>query len=296
MSELRPARAGEELDVGSLQPWIEQQLGFEGPIRVEQFPSGHSNLTYLLHVAGRELVLRRPPVGTHVQSGHDMSREYRILEGVNPVWSKTPEPLVFCDDMSIIGAPFYLMTRVHGTILRGSSPAPDAETMRQICESFVSTFAEIHAIDTDGAGLASLGRPEGYVRRQVEGWAALRRLPAKQGFWNQVRGIGDGPRGLQALLSRVQPPAGPLPELADSSAREMEAIAGRKADLITFGRGMVAVTSGIIWLAVAGLLLMAVRRTPKEQRRRSLITALIALLVCGIALGGGLFWLFLLLD
>ena len=140
--------------------------------------------------------------------------------------------------------------------------------------------------------IAGRGRPPA----PAEGWAALRRLPAKQGFWNQVRGIGDGPRGLQALLSRVRVPEGPLPQLADSSVREMEAIAGRKADLITFGRGMVAVTSGIIWLAVAGLLLMAVRRTPKEQRRRSLITALIALLVCGITLGGGLFWLFLLLD
>jgi len=138
--------------------------------------------------------------------------------------------------------------------------------------------------------IAGRGRPP----VPAEGWAFLRRLPARQGFWNQVRGIGDGPRGLQALLSRVQPPAGPLPQLADSSAREAEAIAGRKADLIAFGRGMAAVTSGVIWLAVAGLLLMAVRRTPKEQRRRSLITALVALVVCGVALGGGLFWLFLL--
>ena len=127
-----------------------------------------------------------------------------------------------------------------------------------------------------------------------EGRAYLRGLPAEQGFWNQAQQISDGPRGLQALLSRVRPPDGPLPELADSRAREAEAIAGRKADLITFGRGMAAVTSGIIWLAVAGLLLLAVRRTPREQRRRSLITALVALAVCGVALGGGLLWLFLL--
>lgn len=138
--------------------------------------------------------------------------------------------------------------------------------------------------------IAGRGRPPA----PAEGWAFLRRLPAKQGFWNQVRGIGDGPRGLQALLSRVRAPAGPLPELANSSAREAEAIAGRRADLMAFGRGMAAVTSGVIWLAVAGLLLLAVRRTPKEQRRRSLITALVALVVCAVALGGGLFWLFLL--
>jgi hypothetical protein len=142
----------------------------------------------------------------------------------------------------------------------------------------------------EAAVIAGRGRPPS----NVEGWAFLRRLPAEQGFWNQAQGIGDGPRGLQALLSRVRAPAGPLPELVDSRSREEQAIAERKADLITFGRGMVAVTSGVIWLAVAGLLLMAVRRTPKEQRRRSLITALIALVVCGVALGGGLFWLFLL--
>jgi len=171
MSELRPVRPGEEVDLEAAQSWIEQELGFEGPIRVEQFPSGHSNLTYLLHVGGRELVLRRPPVGAHVRSGHDMSREYRILEGVNPVWSKAPEPLAFCDDASIIGAPFYLMTRVHGTILRGSSPAPESQTMRSVCGAFVSTLVEIHGIDIDRAGLATLGKAEGYVRRQVEGWS-----------------------------------------------------------------------------------------------------------------------------
>jgi aminoglycoside phosphotransferase (APT) family kinase protein len=171
MSELQPVRPGEELDIGSLQPWIEEELGFKGPIRVEQFPSGHSNLTYLLHVGDQELVLRRPPVGAHVQSGHDMNREYRILEGVNPVWSKTPKPLAFCDDASIVGAPFYLMTRVHGTILRGSSTPPDAGTMGRICGAFVSTFVEVHGVDIDEAGLVALGKPEGYVRRQVEGWS-----------------------------------------------------------------------------------------------------------------------------
>jgi hypothetical protein len=140
------------------------------------------------------------------------------------------------------------------------------------------------------AVIAGRGRPPS----AAEGRAALRRLPAEEGFWNQTQGIGDGPRSLQALLSRVRAPVGPLPELADSSVREAEAIAGRKADLIAFGRGIAAVTSGVIWLAVAGLLLLAVRKTPKEQRRRLLIVALIALMVCGVALGGGLFWLFLL--
>jgi hypothetical protein len=106
-----------------------------------------------------------------------------------------------------------------------------------------------------------------------EGLALLRRLPAEEGFWNQAREIGNGPRGLQALLSRVSAPEGPLPELLDSRIREEVAIAERKKDLIAFGRGLAAVTSGVIWLAVAGLLLSAVRKTPPKQRKRSLFTA-----------------------
>lgn len=131
---------------------------------------------------------------------------------------------------------------------------------------------------------------------RAEGLAMLRRLPAEEKFWDQVGDTGGGARSLQALLSRVRAPEGPLPELADSRAKEQEAVAGRRRDLIAFGRGMAAVTSMVIWLAVAGLLLSAVRRTRKEQRWRSLIATLCALLVCGFALGGGLFWLFLLVG
>jgi len=171
MNEVQPVRSGEELDLEPLRQWIGRRLGREGGIRVEQFPSGHSNLTYLIHVGDHEFVLRRPPLGAHVRSGHDMGREYRILAALSPIWPKTPTPVAFCEDESIIGSPFYLMTRVKGVILRGSSSPPDPGTLERICREFISTFGQIHAIDVEAAGLASLGRPEGYVRRQVEGWA-----------------------------------------------------------------------------------------------------------------------------
>jgi hypothetical protein len=138
--------------------------------------------------------------------------------------------------------------------------------------------------------LAGRGRPP----TRAEGFAMLRRLPAQEGFWDQAAETGGGARSLQALLSRVRAPEGPLPELADSRAEEQQAVAERRQDLIDFGRGMVAVTSTVIWLVVAALLLLAVKKTPREQRRRSLVTASIALMVCAISLGGGLFWLFLL--
>jgi len=170
--EASSVRVGEELDVDSLQHWLASRLPeLGGPIEVSQFPSGHSNLTYLLGMGDRQLVLRRPPLGAHVKSGHDMSREYRILTHLLPVWPKVPEPIAFCEDPSILGAPFYLMERVDGVILRGGTPPPDAATMRRICDAFVETFAQIHRIDVVGAGLETLGHPDGYVERQVDGWS-----------------------------------------------------------------------------------------------------------------------------
>jgi aminoglycoside phosphotransferase (APT) family kinase protein len=165
-------RQGEELDVRSLQRWCATALPEPtGPIRVTQFPSGHSNLTYLLDIGGRKVVLRRPPLGAHVKSGHDMSREYRILSHLHPVWSKAPAAVAFCEDESVIGAPFYLMERVEGVILRHDAPAPGAGVMRNLCDVFVATFAEIHAVDVAVAGLEGLGHPEGYVKRQIDGWS-----------------------------------------------------------------------------------------------------------------------------
>src|SRR6476620_11987263 len=118
-----PVRAGEELDLVSLTSYLKQQLPqLDGPVVVEQFPSGFSNLTYLLRLGERELVLRRPPVGAKIKTAHDMSREYRILSHLYPVYKKVPRPLLFCDEESILGAPFYVMERVTGIILRAQKP------------------------------------------------------------------------------------------------------------------------------------------------------------------------------
>jgi aminoglycoside phosphotransferase (APT) family kinase protein len=144
-----------------------------GDVTVEQFPGGFSNLTYLVRVGGKDLVLRRPPFGSKVRSAHDMGREYRVLEGLAKVFPKAPRPLVHCDDPTVLGAPFYVMERVPGVILRPRMPAemaPEPALMARIGESLVETLAELHAVDYAAAGLAELGRPEGYVERQVAGW------------------------------------------------------------------------------------------------------------------------------
>ncbi|HYJ46855.1 MAG TPA: phosphotransferase family protein, partial [Pyrinomonadaceae bacterium] len=132
-----------------------------------------SNLTYLLRVGERELVLRRPPVGARVKTAHDMGREYRILQHLYPVYQKVPRPLLFCEDESVIGAPFYLMERVTGVILRARLPEGltlSTAAMRRLSESFVENLAEIHEVDYRAAGLGELGQPAGYVSRQIEGW------------------------------------------------------------------------------------------------------------------------------
>ncbi len=166
-------RKGEDLDIESLAKFLREQLGHEAELTVEQFPRGFSNLTYLLRFGERQLVLRRPPFGAAVKSAHDMGREHRILSRLAGVYEKAPRPLLYCEDVEVLGAPFYVMERVEGVILRPSmAPAmyPDPKTMRGIASSLIETLAELHAVDVRAVGLGDLGRPEGYVRRQVEGW------------------------------------------------------------------------------------------------------------------------------
>jgi aminoglycoside phosphotransferase (APT) family kinase protein len=169
-----PVREGEELDTEALSRFLREALpGLAGPLTVEQYPAGYSNLTYLVRVGDREIVLRRPPVGSQVKTAHDMGREFRVLRGLHPHWPRVPAPLASCDDGTLLGAPFYLMERVPGVILRGGEAPPgllDAERSRRLSEVFVDTLAELHGLDLPATGLAALGRPEGYVERQVRGW------------------------------------------------------------------------------------------------------------------------------
>lgn len=170
-------REGQAFDTSKLDPWLRERIpGLAGPIEILQFGRGFSNLTYLLRVGGeggRELVLRRAPPGVKIKSAHDMGREFRILSRLADVWTKSPRPLAHCDDESLIGSAFYVMERVRGVILRQRVPSGlvlDEATMRRVSQSTIDTLAEIHAIDFRAAGLGDLGKPEGYVARQLTGW------------------------------------------------------------------------------------------------------------------------------
>jgi aminoglycoside phosphotransferase (APT) family kinase protein len=167
-------RAGEELDLAKLAPFLRSRFpGEREGISVQQFPSGHSNLTYAVMLGDREMVLRRPPFGTKVKSAHDMGREFRVLAKLHGAYPLAPEVLHYCDDETILGAPFYLMERLRGVIIRRDPPPGlefSAESLRRLSESFVDHLARLHALDYATIGLAEIGKPEGYLRRQVLGW------------------------------------------------------------------------------------------------------------------------------
>jgi len=169
-----PVRPGEELDHDRLGAYLRQHLPeFAGELTVKQFPHGHSNLTYLLRAGPRELVLRRPPFGNQVQTAHDMGREFRVLSKLSAVFPLAPQPYLFCEVPGVLGAPFYVMERRQGLILRKSLPeglALPPPKMRELSTALVETLARLHAIDYQAAGLGDLGKPAGYVARQVAGW------------------------------------------------------------------------------------------------------------------------------
>ena len=166
-------RAGEELDLARLRPFLLEHFGHSGPISVEQFPSGHSNLTYLVRMDDREVVLRRPPFGSKVRSAHDMGREYRVLSKLHTDYPLAPRALLYCDDLSILNAPFYLMEPIRGMIVRRDPPPGvpfPPETARRLSEAFLDSLARLHGLDYAAIGLGDLGKPQGYLERQVKGW------------------------------------------------------------------------------------------------------------------------------
>jgi aminoglycoside phosphotransferase (APT) family kinase protein len=175
MSEdTKPIRQGEELNEANLREFLSTNFAeSKGEIEISQFPAGSSNLTYCVRIGANEYVLRRPPFGNQVKTAHDMSREFHVLEKLSAVYKPAPKPLIYCADANIIGSEFYLMERRKGLIIRGKSPEAlenSNELQRKVCASFVENLAELHALNYKEIGLENLGKPEGYARRQVEGW------------------------------------------------------------------------------------------------------------------------------
>jgi aminoglycoside phosphotransferase (APT) family kinase protein len=193
----KAVRDGEALDVAKLAEFL------GGPVTIEQFPGGHSNLTYLVHQGDRELVLRRPPFGSKVKSAHDMGREVAVLSKLAPVYDRAPRVIAYEPTGDVLGAPFYLMERRRGVILRKDVP-DDPALIARVCDLLVDALVDLHAVDYATAGLGDFGKPAGYVGRQVSGW--IERYAGSQtdeiaamasaGAWLAAHQPADGPPAL----------------------------------------------------------------------------------------------------
>ena len=144
-----------------------------GPLEIVQFAGGHANLTYLLRFGEQEYVLRRPPSGPVATGAYDMAREYRVLSALWRVFPPASRPYLFCDDVSVLGAPFFVMERRRGLVIHKDMPPAylnQPHLYRRLSEALVDTLAAFHAIDYKAVGLETLGKPEGFVERQVSNW------------------------------------------------------------------------------------------------------------------------------
>jgi len=197
-----PVRDDEQIDVERVAAFLRGKLpGSEQPLTVRQFGGGAANLTYHLDYGSHEYVLRRPPLGPVPPSAHDMARESKVLLALWRAYPYAPRAFLFCADESIVGAPFFVMERRHGIVVRKQIPAvyasiPDAP--RRMSEALVDALVDLHAVDYTAIGLADLGHPAGFIRRQIEGW---------QRRW-QATELGENPamRAVHDWLLAHQPP------------------------------------------------------------------------------------------
>lgn len=199
--QARAVREEDAFDIARVDAFLRQHIdGLEGTPTVKQFPGGASNLTYLLHYANRDLVLRRPPRGAKAKSAHDMMREARVMGALKASYPYVPAILARCDDEGVIGQDFYVMERLSGTILRRDLPPElglDREGVHALCTGFIDRLIQLHQVDATQAGLKELGKGEGYIARQVSGWSER---------WKQAATEGSDPcEDVMAWLAAHQP-------------------------------------------------------------------------------------------
>jgi aminoglycoside phosphotransferase (APT) family kinase protein len=211
----RAVRKGEELDSEKVGEFLKDSIpGLSGSVEIRQFPSGFSNLTYSVTVGDAEFVLRRPPFGTKAKTAHDMGREYRMLKALRPVFPYCPEPYVYTEDLSVIGAPFYVMERLRGIILRRLMPEGlelTADQVRRLCRRLLEVLTELHSLDYESIGLRDFGKPRGYVERQTTGWAERYRAARTP----------DAPdcEEVMAWIEENRPPDNPTPTVIHNDFR-----------------------------------------------------------------------------
>jgi aminoglycoside phosphotransferase (APT) family kinase protein len=204
LDKAQDVRYGEALDLKSLSDYLSVTLAdFKTITSVKQFPGGYSNLTYLIKTDSKEYVLRRPPKGANIKSAHDMHREFEVLSLLQPVYTKIPLPVCYCEDTDIIGAPFYIMGRIKGVILRNKIPEGlqiSEKHFKELSSQTIDNLLVLHRLNITKTGLLKLGNPDGYVLRQVTGWIK-RYFNAET---DSIKGMNKAAEWLQNNLPKTQ--------------------------------------------------------------------------------------------
>lgn len=198
--EVAPVRPGEDLDWNALEAFLRNSLPeVSGDFAVLQFPNGSANLTYRISFGDQQLVVRRPPLGQIAAGAHDMSREFRALSGLWEAYDRAPRPLAYSDDASIIGAEFLVIEYRSGVVISGAETIPPTmlaldQPGRRIGTALVDALVDLHLVDIEATGLVKLGRPEGFLPRQLRGWRSR---------WDAVSDVGPPHPLMEVLADRL---------------------------------------------------------------------------------------------
>src|SRR4051812_5756314 len=161
------------VDLPKLESYLRSHLSpQEGELVIEKHEAGFSNETFYVSWGPKRWVMRRPPRGDILPTAHDVLREYRVLSALTPTDVRIPHPAVACEDPSVIGAPFYLMERIDGLVIRDDLPPlfdPPADR-RRIGEELVDALVELHAVAWQSTSLVNMGKPQGFLERQLRRW------------------------------------------------------------------------------------------------------------------------------
>ena len=181
-AEVAPVRPGEALDWDALETYLRANIdGLDGEVEVLQFPNGSANLTYLLRFGDRRLVVRRPPFGVIAPGAHDMRREHRTLSRLWREYDRAPRAFLFCDDHAVIGSDFLVIDYRSGEVIWGPVPpsmSQHDDVGRRVGLAVVDALADLHLVDPAAVDLADLGRPDGFLQRQLSGWTKRWELAA----------------------------------------------------------------------------------------------------------------------
>jgi aminoglycoside phosphotransferase (APT) family kinase protein len=203
LTDVAPVRPGEELDWARVAAFLRDRLpGLDGELSVLQFPNGSANLTYLLRFGDTPLVLRRPPFGRIAPGAHDMAREHKVLSRLWQAYPPAPRALLLCEDESVAGAKFFIMEFRAGVVIWDSIPESmrnHADAPRRVGFAVVRALADLHQVDYTRIGLADLGRPDGFVARQLRGWRSRWEAVASREATAAMNEVAD-------VLEQTMPP------------------------------------------------------------------------------------------